>query len=140
MATQVQAVKPQSSGSGGILAAIGAVLGAVAAPFTGGASLAATAGLAGAGGSIGSIVGNVADPAKGPEDQGVKTGDAMARRMANQAPAAVTSGDSSAILQESLQAVKSPEVPSAIREQAEPILKSAMSRRMQRGVGVGGIS
>jgi hypothetical protein len=54
----------QSSGGGGIGGIIGAGLGALAAPFTGGASLAAALPMVGAGASIGSMVGSVAAPPK----------------------------------------------------------------------------
>jgi hypothetical protein len=54
----------QSSGGGGIGGFIGAGLGALAAPFTGGASLAAALPMIGAGSAIGSTIGNAVAPAK----------------------------------------------------------------------------
>jgi hypothetical protein len=59
-------LKPrQSGGSGGLWGKIiGGIAGAVAAPFTAGASLAAVPALMGAGSAIGGMVGSAVDPGK----------------------------------------------------------------------------
>lgn len=58
--------------SGGILGAIGTVLGAIAAPFTGGASLAGVA----AGAGIGKAAGGLVDAAAGGQRQAMPVGNA----------------------------------------------------------------
>jgi hypothetical protein len=77
----------QSSGGGGIGGVLGAIGGAIAAPFTGGASLAATLPMIGAGASIGSTIGNAVAPPKasGPSALGGQISgstDALARALA----------------------------------------------------------
>lgn len=142
MPVEVTRVKPSESGSGGILGAIGAALGVIAAPFTGGASLAATAGLAGTGAAIGSTVGNIIDPGEAGGDTGGPSA-AISRRAAQLEPqASVTSGDSSAILEESLKAIKSPDVPHSLKQEYEPVLNQAydLTKRKVRGIGTGVVS
>ncbi len=143
MATEVTRVKPSESGGGGILGAIGAALGVIAAPFTGGASLAGTAALVGAGSTIGKIAGDIIDPGKaGGETGGPSAGSALSRRAAQLEPTgSVSSGDTSAVLEESLKAIQSPEVPQAIKEEYEPQLTQAydLSKRKPKSVGGTGV-
>lgn len=78
MSVGVSIPKKNSSGGGGIGGLLGAIGGAVAAPFTGGSSLAGVLGLANAGHGIGSIVGNAASPGSQGQEVGVPVEDSSA--------------------------------------------------------------
>lgn len=129
MVTVKPPVKEGKSGGGGLGGILGAIGGLVAAPFTGGASLAATAGLIGAGAGIGSTVGNAVAPGKsatpigGPDAEGTS---AMQRRLSDNPNV----GSESAILADSLEALK--EAPPEVQQKYGEPLKMAYQKSMGR--------
>lgn len=63
----IKPVEKKSSSGGGLFGSVlGALVGAAAAPFTGGASLAGVAAGAGLGSTLGGLGGSIIDPAKNP--------------------------------------------------------------------------
>lgn len=108
-------------GGNGILGAIGSVLGVLAAPFTGGASLAGVAAGAGIGGTVGKVADAVAGTAGGDEHKDTLSGGGQ------KDPYAITTKalDPSKTLEDSMAALSSPQIPDQIKAQAAPVLTQA---------------
>ena len=117
----------KKEGGAGIGGVVGAIAGAIAAPFTGGASLLpAILGGAATGAGLGQTIGAAAAPAEAKE-----TGGAIARRVERMnGPDPM---ESSAVLKDSLAALESPDIPMGIRQQAAPILQEAYRRAGRPG-------
>ena len=123
-----RAGKSGGSGIGGILGAVGA---AVAAPFTGGASLAAMPAIIGAGHAVGSTVGGLVAPGKAASDTGVAPPDSAISRRASSGHAE----QPSAVLEGSLKALHETQDPNMQEKFGVPLFKAyTMALGKERGM------
>jgi len=88
-----------SAGGGGVGGAVGGILGVLAAPFTGGASLAAIPALAG----VGKAAGGIIDPGKEAQETTPEVSNPMQRRLESMSQPEMP--NHSAILEDSLRAL-----------------------------------
>ncbi len=128
-----RAGKSGGAGIGGILGTIGA---AIAAPFTGGASLAAIPGILGAGSAIGTAVGGIVAPGQDAKDSTLQTDNAASRRLA-QTAAPAPEIPHSQILEDSLKALHSTNDKNMQEQYGEPLFSAyAMAKEKERGRAV----